>query len=411
MKGNEKSPLEGFLEIAREDRRRSREKINENLLEQILRTSEEFDKVQSNELKRKNVVNELRTRLKGTDLNEVFEIYIYCQKFMSTNEVPVPTPSILCINVGKNFTHKNLHEVASRIYIGEQIESGCALTYLIYLAIYDEHSSYVLDFIKDNFEGFSHNNKTDCVFLLKDLLPDNEVAQQIVNDSGIVERKLIFSSSVESSSKPITFKLGNHENENNSAPDSNQNTERNDNSARKEINEEINSLIEKMAKVYREKSYVDAMLLMPELDPKGNIVQSNFRDVVDLYLLENMEPKNISEQKSKIEVLEMLASGLPDEGHEYLETFAFTECIEQQHAMKLFLTFLPMEHRKESSMEKLRTNFSSLPLNIQEGVEGFLKALFPDEDIFFSQPKMKISNEVEKDDKIVLEKKWWQFWK
>lgn len=67
----------------------------------------------------------------------------------------------------------------------------------------------LLNFIKENFSGFSQNKKTECVFQIKEILPDNEIAKQIIKDSGITKYELVFSTEVDSSSKPVTFKIEN----------------------------------------------------------------------------------------------------------------------------------------------------------------------------------------------------------
>ena len=128
--------------------------------------------------------------------------------FFTTNENPLPTPSILCINIGKLFTEENLHYVATKVYSKDEIEGGSALSFLGYLALQEHHKNYILNFIKDNFEGLSQNKKTECVFQLKQYLPDDEIAKIIVNNSGITEYKLTFSTEEDSTSRPITFKLG-----------------------------------------------------------------------------------------------------------------------------------------------------------------------------------------------------------
>jgi hypothetical protein len=149
---------------------------------------------------------------KTKDLNQVTEIFIYCQSFLSSNEEPLPIPSQLCISVGKLFTNANLHYTATKVYSGDEIEGGCALSFLGYLAMHENHTPWVLHFINENFKGFSHNKKTECIFQLKETLPDNEIAKQIIKDSGITEYRLIFSTQTDSTSKPITFQIDNIKN-------------------------------------------------------------------------------------------------------------------------------------------------------------------------------------------------------
>ena len=129
--------------------------------------------------------------------------------FFTTNEDPLPTPSILCINIGKLFEEENLHYTASKVYSSDEVEGGSALSFLGYLALHEHHKSYVLTFIKENFEGFSQNKKTELVFQLKNYLPDDAVAKEIVEKSGITEYKLVFSTEEDSSSRPITFRFKN----------------------------------------------------------------------------------------------------------------------------------------------------------------------------------------------------------
>lgn len=50
--------------------------------------------------------------------------------------------------------------------------------------MHDHHTPYVLNSIKENFKGFSKNKKTECVFQLKEALPENDIAQEIIKDSG-----------------------------------------------------------------------------------------------------------------------------------------------------------------------------------------------------------------------------------
>ena len=220
MEDNNKA-LDGFLKILKEQEEKNVRKINENLYDDICRTAEIVNKTE-NESEVKEIKNKLLERFKNVDLNQVTDLFIYNQMFFTTNENPLPTPSILCINIGKLFTEENLHYIATKVYSSDELEGGCALSFLGYLALIENegtyiHRNYVLNFIKDNFEGFSQNKKTECVFQLKKYLSDDKIAQQIIAESGITEYVLTFSTEEYSTSKPITFKLrkeGNSKNEN-----------------------------------------------------------------------------------------------------------------------------------------------------------------------------------------------------
>ena len=210
MKNNNKH-LEGFLNILKENHNNSVEKVNMSLYDDICQTAETLERTES-ENEQKAIKDSLRERFKNVNLNQVTDLFIYNQMFFTSNENPLPTPSILCINIGKLFTEQNLHYIATKVYSNDEIEGGCALSFLGYLALLENegtyiHRNYVLNFIKDNFEGFSQNKKTECVFQLKNYLSDDKIAQHIINDSGITEYKLTFSTEEDSSSRPITFKF------------------------------------------------------------------------------------------------------------------------------------------------------------------------------------------------------------
>lgn len=210
---NNNEHLEGFINILKENHNNSVKKINMSLYNDICQTAEIIDRAES-ETEKKAIKDSLQERFKNIDLNQVTELYIYNQMFFTSNEDPLPTPSILCINIGKLFTEQNLHYIATKVYSNDEVESGCALSFLGYLALLENkgtyiHRNYVLSFIKDNFEGFSQNKKTECVFQLKNYFSDDEIAQQIINDSGITKYILTFSTEEDSSSRPITFKFNN----------------------------------------------------------------------------------------------------------------------------------------------------------------------------------------------------------
>lgn len=204
--------LDGFLKILKEQEDKIVSNINQNLYDDICRTAEIVDKTE-NEAEVKEIKNKLLERFKNVDLNQVTDLFIYNQMFFTTNEDPLPTPSILCINIGKLFKEENLHYTATKVYSNDEVEGGSALSFLGYLALHEHHKSYVLNFINENFEGFSQNKKTELVFQLKNYLPDDNVAKEIVNNSGITEYKLTFSTEEDSSSRPITFKFKNDETE------------------------------------------------------------------------------------------------------------------------------------------------------------------------------------------------------
>lgn len=208
MSENNQSPLDGFLGILKQQQEKSVEKINMALYDDIVNTAEVLKKAKDEAVQAEVVAN-LRNRFKNEDLNQVTDLFIYCQRFLSENGNPVPMASQLCISIGKLFTNENLHYAAVKVYSDDETESGATLSFLGYLALIEQHTSYVLNFIKENFAGFSQNNKTECVFQLKDILADNEIAKQIVADSGITRYELSFSTGTDSSSKPITFKLDN----------------------------------------------------------------------------------------------------------------------------------------------------------------------------------------------------------
>lgn len=201
---NNNSHLEGFLKILKEQHTNSIETVNKSLYEDICNASVIFEKTDDSATK-KEIIEKLRERFKDSDLNQVTDIFIYCQSFLSSNENRLPMPSMLCIAIGKSFTKGNLYYTASKVYSNDEVEGDCALFFLVYLAMHEHHTSYVLNFIKENFKGFSQNKKTECVFQLKEVLPDNETAIQIIKDSGITEYKLIFGTNIDSTSKPITF--------------------------------------------------------------------------------------------------------------------------------------------------------------------------------------------------------------
>jgi len=209
---NKPHPLEEFQRILLQQQENANKSINQELCDDILKTAKiiEGTKDKSNP---KEIVDNLRERFKNEDLNQVVNLFIYYQSFLSTNEEPLPLPSQLCIAIGKLFNYENLHYTASKVYSDDEIEGGSALSFLGYLAIHEQHTPYVLNFIKENFKGFSNNKKTECVFQLKETLPENEIAKQIIKDSGITKYELVFSTEEDSTSIPITFKKDNFVNE------------------------------------------------------------------------------------------------------------------------------------------------------------------------------------------------------
>ncbi|MBL7704478.1 MAG: hypothetical protein JNM21_02915 [Taibaiella sp.] len=208
MEDNKTNPLEEFQKILLQRHENAANEINKALYNELLRTAEIIEGIKDNSII-KEEVDKLRERFKYEDLNQVTDLFIYCQGFLSTNEEPLPWPSRLCIAIGKLFTYDNLHYTAGKVYSNDEIAGGSALSFLGYLAMHEHHTTYVLNFIKENFKGFSKNKKTECVFQLKATLPENEIAQQIIKDSGITEYELIFSTEEDATSTPITFKIDN----------------------------------------------------------------------------------------------------------------------------------------------------------------------------------------------------------
>ena len=206
MKENTKSPLDRFQQIVEENHNKAKMTINRTLINEIQNAALMLSKTDNKEL-RKEIVENLLERFKNEDLNQVTEIFIYSQCYWSTNEDPIPIQSRLCISLGKLFTESNLYYTASKIYTEESVRDSCALKFLIYLAYHVQHTDYVLDFIKGNYGGLYINLKTECVFALKESLPDNEIAQQIIRDSGITKYSLTFNTIDDTRSKPIKFKL------------------------------------------------------------------------------------------------------------------------------------------------------------------------------------------------------------
>lgn len=202
--------LEEFQKILEQQHTNAIGSVNKKLYDDIIETAEIAERIEDDK-KFKELTTKLRERFKNENLNQVTDIFIYSQSFLSRNEDPVPMPSKLCISIGKLFTNKNLHYTASKVYNKDEIESGCALSFLGYLAMYEDHEPYVLNFIKDNFEGFSQNKKTECVFQLKEILPDNDIAKKIIKKSRITEYKLVYSTETDSTSRPVTFQLENIE--------------------------------------------------------------------------------------------------------------------------------------------------------------------------------------------------------
>lgn len=205
-----------FKKLVIEHHRNAFASINQELYNEIIKTTEIISGTKEN-VKIKEIIDKLTERFKNEDLNQITNLFIYCQRFLSSNEEPLSLPSQLCIAIGKLFTNKNLHYTASKIYSEDEIDGGCALSFLGHLAMHEQHTSYVLNFIKENFKGFSKNKKTECVFQLKETLPENEIAKQIIKDSGITKYELIFSTEEDATSTPITFMLDNFENKDNNS--------------------------------------------------------------------------------------------------------------------------------------------------------------------------------------------------
>lgn len=208
MEDNKTNPLEEFQKMLLQQHENAANGINKALYNELLKTAEIIERIKDKS-NVKEEVDKLREKFKHEDLNQVTDLFIYGQGFLSTNEEPLPLPSRLCIAIGKLFTYDNLHYTASKVYSDDEIAGGSALSFLGYLAMHEHHTTYVLNFIKENFKGFSKNKKTECVFQLKETLPENEIAQQIIKDSGITEYELIFSTEEEAISTPITFKIDN----------------------------------------------------------------------------------------------------------------------------------------------------------------------------------------------------------
>jgi hypothetical protein len=211
MEENKNNPLDKFQEILEQQHNDGIKDLNNALYNDILKTAKIIEE-NEDKTNLKDIISNLCERFKNENLNQVTDIFIYSQSFLSRNEDPLPMPSQLCISIGKLFTNENLHYTASKVYSKDEIDGGCALSFLGYLAMHENNEPYVFSFIKENFKGFSQNKKTECVFQLKEIFPDNEIAKQIVENSGITKYELIFSTESDSSSKPVTFQIENIEN-------------------------------------------------------------------------------------------------------------------------------------------------------------------------------------------------------
>ena len=108
--------LDGFLKILKEQEEKIVSNINQELYDDICKTAEIVDKTE-NETEVKEIKNKLIDKFKNVDLNQVTDLFIYNQMFFTTNENPLPTPSILCINIGKLFEEENLHYTASKCIV------------------------------------------------------------------------------------------------------------------------------------------------------------------------------------------------------------------------------------------------------------------------------------------------------
>lgn len=120
------NPLEEFQKILSQQHENANKSINKELYNEILKTAEIIEDAKE-KVDTKEIVDKLRERFKNEDLNQVTDLFIYCQDFLSTNEEPLPMPSQLCIAIGKLFTNKNLHYTASKVYNEDEIYGGRAL--------------------------------------------------------------------------------------------------------------------------------------------------------------------------------------------------------------------------------------------------------------------------------------------
>jgi len=147
-------------------------------------------------------------------------------------------------------------------------------------------------------------------------------------------------------------------------------------------NSEIYPLVQELANIYLEKGSVQALLATSKLDPEQKMVKKHHEDLIEIYFLENLHPESQEQQEAKIEVLEMLCTGIPDEGYVYIEQFAFdAKSIKQPFAIKLLAMFMaiPSTGKQGILKEKFKANYDQLDSDAQTFVKAYFAHLFPNE--------------------------------
>lgn len=412
--------LDSFLKILKEQEEKIVSNINQELYDDICKTAEILDKTE-NETEVKEIKNKLIDKFKNVDLNQVTDLFIYNQMFFTTNENPLPTPSILCINIGKLFEEENLHYTASKVYSNDEVEGGSALSFLGYLALHEHHKSYVLTFLKENFEGFSQNKKTELVFQLKNYLPDDTLAKEIVENSGITEYRLTFSTEEDSSSRPITFKFNN------------------DKMDEKKLNKIIHSKLLKSSEIFLKKDYDKNYNIVEALDLIEEIKENNLNDVTDIYIYE--EGFGATEKKHKETLVHLITSVIAfdysDENISYLKESILKEDNKKSDISLDYFLKIGAYHEKfrDNVLDFVENNLNNFTKNKLNTIAFYMFKIYNKNtrtnNLFNLAKKLNDENFPSKSNtnenyKNVSEKKsdfekkplqeqkkqaWWQFWK
>lgn len=139
-----------------------------------------------------------------SNANSLIDIYFYEGEFNHFSDIKEMTMQSALAMTSSIFKNENFTYLEETILSNKELRGELALEFLLKLGSEEVHQHRVLNFVAQNFKGFSDNQRTKGSLLLKERYKHVLGAQKILNANPATEYKLEYRSKpTKSNSEPI----------------------------------------------------------------------------------------------------------------------------------------------------------------------------------------------------------------
>ena len=180
--------LDAFVNFAKEQAEIHKKNIDKELYEFLLNAAIELAELPDSEKEKILVIfSKIEKRANELDdLDKITEIYFYEGQYARTSREIQQTILYVTKIFAEKFENKNLEKIEKIVKNNNEFKGNLALEFYLKIGLIDKHKLRVLNFIKDNFEFLSDEQKQLCLHTLVDY-EKHDTIEEILVKSGVFE--------------------------------------------------------------------------------------------------------------------------------------------------------------------------------------------------------------------------------